>query len=99
MKNPELVASLKARGLSVSKLARLVGIDHRQVSMTLNNVPGRGYRTRPKLARLLTAFELELVGWTSEGRKIADEPIADSQGVPCGTSLHMEQMAEGTVAA
>lgn len=70
MKNIPLMMALKARGLSVSKLAALIGGSHCRVSQTLNNVPGRGYLTRPKLAKLLTPNELALVGWDSAGNQI-----------------------------
>lgn len=70
MKNVPLMMSLKARGLSVNKLAGLVGVSHCRVSQTLNNVPHRGYLTRPKLAKLLTAEELTLVGWDENGKQL-----------------------------
>ena len=71
MKNPALIQSLKARGLSVTKLAKMAGVTHSQASLTLNNTPGRGYRTRPKLAPWLSTEELRLVGWDDEGRRVA----------------------------
>jgi hypothetical protein len=67
MKNWDLIQKLHHRGISVTKLARMIGSTHAQVSMTLNNTPGRGYRTRPKLAPLLTAEELKILGWDEKG--------------------------------
>lgn len=72
MKNIPLMMAMKARGLSVTKLAAEIGTTHSQVSLTLNNRPNRGKETRPKLAKLLTPDELALVGWDAEGKLKAE---------------------------
>ncbi|HEX3988176.1 MAG TPA: hypothetical protein VHZ30_02015 [Verrucomicrobiae bacterium] len=70
MKNWNLIRSLHGRGTSVTKLARTLTTSHAHVSQVLNNTPGRGYLTRPKLAKLLTPPELALVGWNHRGEQI-----------------------------
>lgn len=68
MKNAELIRALHARGMSVNKPARAISSGRVHVSQVLNNVEGRGYLTRPKLAKLLTAQELDMVGWSAYGK-------------------------------
>lgn len=91
MKNIPLMMALKGRGMSVNKLAEAVGISHSRVSQTLNNIPGRGYLTRPKLARLLTPDELALVGWDSEGRQLA------GTDAPAGRPYHEQQVEQSSM--
>ena len=85
MKNYKLIRSLHARGCSVGKLAQAIGCTHPQVSQILNNTPGRGHRVRPRLANLLTANELDLLGWDSDGTLIG------ATRVPYDTMFHVAQ--------
>ena len=68
MKNWRLLKSLKLRGESTSGLASKIGSNRCHVSQVLNNIPGRGGKTRRKLAKLLTAEELALAGWEADGK-------------------------------
>lgn len=56
---------LHARGLTATALARAIGCkSHAQVSLVLNNRPGRGgVCVRRRLAALLTRAELDALGW------------------------------------
>lgn len=68
MLNAPLIASLHLRGLTQSDLAGLIGSSRAHVCQVLAGVPGRGGRTRKKLAALLTPRELSLLGWDTDGR-------------------------------
>jgi len=63
MKNRAFYLSLHARGLRVEDLARRIHSSRSHVNQVLNNVPGRGHYTRNKLKPLLTAEEIQLLGW------------------------------------
>jgi len=93
MKNHALVQKLRQRGLSIGKLANLAGVTCAQASLTLNNTAGIGYRTRPKLAALMTEEELALVGWDKAGKQLA---AASTEGAPENrTMCHVEQVSRG----
>lgn len=68
MKNALVGHLLAERGWTQAKLAAAIGSSRAHVSLVLNNTPGRGYRTRKKLAPLLTARELDLLGWDAIGQ-------------------------------
>lgn len=85
MKNALLSASLRERGLSQEKLAVTIGSSRAHVCQVLNNVAGRGYRTRKKLAALLTARELAAVGWDMYG-----QPKTPAWVEQCRNPFHVE---------
>jgi len=67
MKNYEFHKKLRERGMSVTKLARLIGnTGHAHVVQVLNNMPGHGLWTRRRLFAHLTADEVRLLGWEAE---------------------------------
>ena len=68
MKNAPLIASLRERGVRQEDLAERIGSSRAHVCQVLNGVPGRGHRTRKKLAPLLTERERTILGWTTEGK-------------------------------
>ena len=68
MKNYRLMALLHDRGLNHTILAERIGSSRSHVCQVLLNKAGRGYRTRKKLAPLLTPFERHLLGWSDDGR-------------------------------
>ena len=68
MRNGPFIASLRERGVRQEDLAERIGSGRSHVCQVLNNVPGRGGRTRKKLAPLLTPRELTLLGWAFDGR-------------------------------
>lgn len=88
MKNYALHRSLHARGWTTTKLAARLGTSRSQVSQTLNNDPGRGYRTRGKLAPLLTPDELALVGWDAQGNRTFPAVPHGTMSQPESTPLH-----------
>lgn len=68
MKNAPLAASLHLRGLTQQGLADRIGNSRAHVCQVLSGVPGRGYRTRKKLAPWLTERERAMLGWDDQGR-------------------------------
>lgn len=78
----EFYRKLKARGMTLTKLAALPELQttHAHLSQVINGT--RGERSRRHIAKYLTREETDLLGWTG-----------DEQGsfVPEGTLLHVEQ--------
>jgi transcriptional regulator with XRE-family HTH domain len=68
MRNAPFIAALRDRGLTQEALAERIGSSRAHVCQVLNGVEGRGGYTRKKLARHLTARELDLLGWDALGR-------------------------------
>jgi len=68
LKNPSLIASLHLRGLNQERLAALIGSSRSHVCQVLLKKPGRGGKTRKKLAAHLNSYELTLLGWDEKGR-------------------------------
>lgn len=66
--HPKLLAILHDRQMTVGGLAALAGTGRAHATQVLAGVPGRGYRTRRKLAAHLTATELALLGWEADGQ-------------------------------
>lgn len=69
----------------------MIGSSRSHVCQVLLKKPGRGGKTRKKLAQLLNSYELTLLGWDSEGRLFPVEspnpckkptPILDSVRQP-----------------
>jgi hypothetical protein len=89
MKNWDLLRSLHDRGETTTTLATKIGSCQSHVSQTLANDPGRGARTRKKLAPLLTEQELELAGWNADGtlKAKAEKQVSS---VPHGTLSQLE---------
>lgn len=54
---------LRARGMSVSKLAVAIHSNRTHVGQVLRGAPGRGGQTRRKLVQILTDDELQVLGW------------------------------------
>lgn len=79
MKNALLGHLLAERGWTQARLAAHIGSGRAHVSQVLNNVPGRGHRTRKKLAPLLTQRELDLLGWTATGTRARVFPVERSK--------------------
>jgi transcriptional regulator with XRE-family HTH domain len=65
--HPKLVSLLHERGLTVAQLAAAIGSGRAHVTQVLAGVPGRGGQTRRKLARVLSARELGILGWDDAG--------------------------------
>jgi hypothetical protein len=86
MKNYELLRSLHFRGETTTTLAQKIGSCQSHVSQTLANDPGRGARTRRKLARLLTPEELVMAGWNEDGsmRGTTSPPGAERESEAAG---------------
>lgn len=78
MKNYPLHQSLKARGLNTEKLARLIGTGRAHLTDVLNNMPGHGHFTRPKLFPHLTDEEIQLLGWQGEHQRWKERIAARS---------------------
>lgn len=67
----KVIASLHERRLTVQELARRIHSGRAHVSQVLANKPGRGYRTRRKLADHLLSTELALLGWDALGQPLS----------------------------
>lgn len=65
MKAWEFHKSLKARGMSLTKLAPLLMTTHSHLSQVVNGT--RGGLTRRKMAKFLTKEETEILGWDEQG--------------------------------
>jgi hypothetical protein len=74
------------RRWTISRIAERIGSNPAHVTDVLNNTPGHGYRTRPRLVAFFKEHfhnwkeVLEALGWTEEGLI-----------VPRGTTYHMEE--------
>lgn len=66
--NPKLLFLLHERGWTVEKLAAQVRTSRTHLQRVLANVPGRGKRTRWRIAPWLTLAELDLLGWPEPGK-------------------------------
>lgn len=69
MKNLTFFTSLHERGLTVAKLAALIGSGRAHVNQVINNKPGRGHFTRRRLIPHLAAAEKAALGWTFHGEQ------------------------------
>jgi hypothetical protein len=78
---------------TVARLAREMGSSRAHVAEVLNNVPGHGHRTRPKLISVLRsnfAFWRDMVaalGWDERGKLLVTVtvmPLTDGSR-PCST--------------
>lgn len=58
--------SLHGRGLNQTTLAQAATCGRAHLSEVLNNKPGHGHFTRPRLFPFLTVEEVRLLGWTEE---------------------------------
>lgn len=65
--------SLKARGMSLTKLARELKTTPQHLSGVVNGT--RGAYTRKHLARLLTLAETEILGWSEQGEYVPPETM------------------------
>jgi hypothetical protein len=81
MKHYEFHRSLRARGMSLEKLAAAIGLkSHAHVSRVITGRHGKW--TRRRLAPLLTERERALLGWDSEGKAVAQSSTGNN--VPIG---------------
>lgn len=83
-RNHPLRASLHARGLTDAALAKLARTSRAQVTLTLQNRPGRGHHTRPRLIPHLTPRELVLLRWAPDEKTAAQlqQRLAENSTAP-----------------
>jgi hypothetical protein len=73
--HPKVISLLHERGVTVERLAALAGTGRAHATQVLANKPGRGYRTRARLAGFLTLRELDLLGWEEVGQLPPMSPV------------------------
>lgn len=80
--------SLRARGMSLTKMAAALQTKHSHLSQVVTGA--RGGHTRRKMVRFLTLKETELLGWEERG----EVPATEEMEVPQGTMSHVEHGGE-----
>jgi hypothetical protein len=67
----KVVYHLRQRGVTVTALAEVAGVGRSALAQILSGTPGRGGKSRRKIARHLNDTELALLGWNREGKLVA----------------------------
>ncbi len=88
MNNVPFGVRLRLRCMTHAQLAEAIGSSRSHVSLVLSNTPGRGGKTRKKLARLLTSDERGLLGWDAHGNLLERTRVG---------RWHVERDAQGRV--
>ena len=81
MNNVPFGIRLRLRRVTQADLAKAIGSSRAHVCQVLNGVPGRGGKTRKKLAPLLTEAECNLLGWDSKGNLLEKARVGGWSGI------------------